>query len=74
MNRISQIAIVVVVAMVPGIAHAHLGHVGELAGHAHVIGIGALVAAAAIAALLMRPEKDDEAQDDEAEDAELETA
>lgn len=33
-------------------ANAHLGHVGELAGHGHLAGIAALGAAAAIAAAL----------------------
>lgn len=38
--------------------HAHVGHVGELAGHAHWIGIGALLGAAAIAALAAKAGKD----------------
>ncbi len=33
-------------------ANAHLGHVGEVAGHGHIAGIAALGAAAAIAAVL----------------------
>ncbi|MGI9512690.1 MAG: DUF6732 family protein [Anderseniella sp.] len=33
-------------------AYAHLGHMGELAGHGHLAGIAALGAAAAIAAAL----------------------
>lgn len=33
-------------------AYAHLGHVGELAGHGHLAGIAALGAAAVIAAAL----------------------
>lgn len=36
----------------PKLAHAHWGHVGEVAGHGHIIGIGALAAAAALAAAL----------------------
>lgn len=36
----------------PGIASAHLGHVGEVAGHTHWIGIAALGLAAGVAALL----------------------
>lgn len=39
-------------AILPGIAHAHLGHVGEVAGHTHWIGIAALGLAAGVAALL----------------------
>lgn len=35
-----------------GSAHAHAGHLGELAGHAHWLGLGAVVAAGAIVAVL----------------------
>ena len=35
-----------------GAAHAHGGHVGELAGHFHWAGIAATLAAAALAALV----------------------
>jgi hypothetical protein len=35
-------------------AHAHWGHVGELAGHGHLIGLGAVVAAGALAAILAK--------------------
>jgi len=37
-------------AMMPGAAQAHLGHVGELAGHSHWVGVAAVAAAAALAA------------------------
>lgn len=57
-------------------AHAHWGHVGELAGHGHVIGIGLLAGAAALAAALRKPRNDDEidetdiqTDDDTAEEA-----
>ncbi|MCB1438520.1 MAG: hypothetical protein H6888_02685 [Nitratireductor sp.] len=40
--------------LIPATAHAHLGHVGELAGHSHWLAIGAGVSAAAIAALLAK--------------------
>ena len=33
-------------------AHAHIGHLGELAGHSHWIGLGAMAGAAALAILL----------------------
>ncbi len=33
-------------------AYAHLGHVGELAGHAHWVGLGAVVVAGALAAAI----------------------
>jgi hypothetical protein len=51
-------------------AQAHWGHVGELAGHAHLLGVGALAAAAALAAALLLPENEEEA--DEEMDAEAE--
>ena len=41
-------------------AHAHLGHVGELAGHSHWIAIGAAATAAAIAAWLGKRKLDGE--------------
>ena len=44
----------VAAAAMPLPAFAHLGHVGELAGHSHWLGYGALVAAAAALALLPR--------------------
>jgi hypothetical protein len=51
-------------------AFAHAGHVGELAGHAHWVG----VAAATIAAILAKSKKaeDDEASDEEVSDIEQE--
>ena len=38
----------------PAAAYAHIGHIGELAGHGHLIGLGGLVAAAALAALVAK--------------------
>ncbi|MEM7463674.1 MAG: DUF6732 family protein [Pseudomonadota bacterium] len=46
-----------------GTAHAHLGHLGEVAGHSHWIGIGAVAAAAAIGVLVARPRKDKPAEE-----------
>jgi hypothetical protein len=50
-------------------AHAHWGHVGEVAGHGHIIGIGALAAAAALAAALAaaRGKRAEQAEDDDEE-------
>ena len=48
-----------------GQAHAHLGHVGELAGHSHWVAVGAAATAAAIAAWLGKRKLD--AEDAEAE-------
>ena len=53
-------------------AHAHMGHVGELAGHAHWIALGAAAAAAALAAVLTlvdRDEEDDAEETDQAGEA-----
>ena len=43
-----------------GLAHAHLGHLGELAGHSHWIALGAGAVAAAIAAALGKRNVDKE--------------
>lgn len=55
-------------------AQAHLGHVGEVAGHSHWIGLAATAAAAAIAvavsALGKKKDADRRADDAEAEAAE----
>lgn len=58
----------------PSQAFAHAGHVGELAGHAHWVGVAAVVAAATIAAILAKGKKaeDDEASDEEVSDIEQE--
>lgn len=55
-------------------AFAHAGHVGELAGHAHWIGVAAVLGAAAIAAVLAKGRKadDEEASDEEVSDIEQE--
>ena len=58
-------------------ANAHWGHVGELAGHGHLIGIGALAAAAALAAVLAKPKSekiDEEVAEESDEEAAGETA
>ena len=55
-------------------AFAHAGHVGELAGHAHWVGVAAVVAAATIAAILAKGKKaeDEENSDEEVSDIEQE--
>ncbi len=55
----------------PQMAMAHLGHVGELAGHSHWLGLGALAAAAAAIALLPKGRKKDEdaAEEETAQEA-----
>ena len=55
------------------VAHAHWGHVGEVAGHGHLIAAGAVLVAGALAGLVGKL-KDDEAlqTDAEPESGELE--
>ncbi|MFK7902561.1 MAG: DUF6732 family protein [Nitratireductor sp.] len=56
------------VCLMPSAAFAHLGHVGELAGHGHLIAVGAGVVAVGLAALLGKKPKD--AKDADAENDE----
>ncbi|MDJ0612275.1 MAG: hypothetical protein QNJ29_01260 [Rhizobiaceae bacterium] len=46
-------------------AFAHAGHIGELAGHAHWLAVGAAVAAAALAAALAKQKGKKEKGEDE---------
>ncbi len=48
-------------------AKAHVGHVGDLAGHAHWVGIAATVGAAALAALVAKAGKQKKDEGEEAE-------
>lgn len=50
-------------------AFAHLGHVSELAGHGHIIAIGAAIAAAILAGLIVKGAKERAKIDPEAENA-----
>lgn len=52
----------------PANAFAHLGHVGELAGHGHWIALGAGIAIAGLGALLGNKAKDEEISEDDIED------
>lgn len=49
-------------------AHAHWGHVGELAGHAHWVGLAAGACAVTVAALLAKQKKEAEAKEDGEQD------
>ena len=62
-----KISLGLLVPLTPVLAYAHWGHVGELAGHGHVIAIGALAAAAALAAALLKPAEGDESETEESE-------
>lgn len=50
--------------ILPTQAFAHLGHLGELAGHSHWIALGAGAVAIAIAGLVAKGEKDKEESDE----------
>ena len=54
-------------------ALAHLGHMGELAGHAHWLGLGAAITAGVLAALLVKGKRK-KSDDDEESSEEGETA
>ncbi len=49
--RIRTLFLFTLLAMLPGLAHAHVGHLGDVAGHAHWVGIAAVAGAAAVAGL-----------------------
>ena len=71
--RFLNFLVFIVATGFPSIAHAHWGHLGELAGHGHLIGLGALVGAAALAAALRKPKREQEEPEEEI-DAEGEAA
>ncbi len=68
------------VLMVPANGMAHIGHVGEVAGHTHWIAVGAVVVAGTIAAILGSSKTKDEdevidgeRQEEQASDEKAET-
>jgi Family of unknown function (DUF6732) len=55
--------------LLPGAAQAHVGHLGDVAGHSHWIGVAALAGAAAlagVAALKGRRKREEDAETPEA--------
>ena len=61
-------------SLAAGPAFAHVGHIGELAGHSHWIGVAALAAAAAVAALAARAKpKSERGENANSESADSET-
>ena len=70
MKRIALISTLTV--FLPSAAHAHMGHVGELAGHSHWVGVAAVLGAAAIAALAAKARKRAERSEDGAAEEEAE--
>lgn len=65
-------ALLIVIFALPGAAHAHIGHLGDLAGHDHWVAGAALGAAAAVTlwGLLKGKAQDDEAEAEQADDEE----
>ncbi len=58
-------------SMVATPAFAHAGHIADVAGHAHWIGLGAALGAAALAGWLgAKGKRDDDAADDEEPESE----
>jgi len=53
-------------------AHGHFGHVGELAGHGHLIEIGILIAGVVLAAAIAS-RKSDKTDEETQDDAQKET-
>lgn len=53
-------------------ANAHWGHLGEVAGHAHWLGLGAVVVAAGLAGLVGKLSDKDEEKEEEIEPEEVE--
>ena len=66
----SKMALTLVMVAAPKLALAHIGHIGDLAGHGHLIGLAGLAAAGAGAVLwgILRA-GDKTADDDSAEDS-----
>lgn len=65
-----RVTLTILTFLFPGMALAHVGHIGELAGHGHWIALGALGLAAGVAAIAKGKRKSAEAEADiEAEEA-----
>jgi hypothetical protein len=64
-----RLVFLMIVAASPAVAHP--GHIADVAGHAHWIGLGAVIGAAILAGLLgAKGRKDDEATDENETDGE----
>ncbi len=73
MSQIFRILATAAIAVSPAQALAHGGHLGELAGHSHWIGLAALGIAAGLIALLPQRKRKTEEDSGEAASAEDET-
>jgi hypothetical protein len=71
----SRIFFAIAVIAAPGAAFAHVGHVGEVAGHDHWIAIAAVgIAAAVWAAGKLKGRSEESEQDEQADEADAKTA
>ncbi len=61
------ISVLFAAGLVPAAVQAHVGHIGELAGHSHWVGVAALAGAAAIAAVAAKLKKRSDAKEEAAE-------
>ncbi|PIB23194.1 hypothetical protein BFP76_09245 [Amylibacter kogurei] len=68
-----RILSVLCVVLFPNLAFAHVGHIGEVAGHGHIWGLIALGLAGAAAAYGARRAKKDAESSDQEEQAEEES-
>lgn len=67
MHRFTKGLAALIALFLPTSAFAHGGHLGELAGHSHWIGVAALAGAAAIAAVIAAKGRKKDAAGSEAE-------
>ena len=58
MKRLLPLTCVILCAPLP--AFAHIGHVAEVAGHGHLVAIGAMIAAAVLGGLIVKTPKNQE--------------
>jgi hypothetical protein len=63
-NSMRSFLSLLILFLLPATAHAHLGHLGEVAGHSHVIALGAGLVAAALAAWIGKEKLKAEAEKD----------
>jgi len=70
---IHRILIAGIAAAMPTAAFAHAGHLGELAGHSHWVGVAALAGAALVAGVIALKDRKRKREDETAE-AEVEDA
>lgn len=58
MKRLLPLTCVILCAPLPAVAH--IGHVAEVAGHGHLVAVGAMVAAAVLGGLIVKAPKNQE--------------